>query len=235
MLYRDRQVSALRALCEREGGYRAVAAEAKVSADNLWQILNGTLLPSGTPRGIGARLAKKLDIAFPGWMETQHRTQGLGSSTVAQNLSLPNAQTVSKPVGKVPVIGTLVLGTEKMYELKSSPDGEPIGFVPQDLADGDTYAVQIFGDELYPAVRHGACLVIQPGLACDEGELILLETHDGYYLVSELVTVRADAVTVVPAVGGTRTTLALTSIRAMHPVVNILPGSRLQKIGRPAT
>lgn len=64
----DLFVTALRALCAREGGYKSVADRARVSADNLWQILNGTKLPSGSPRGVGVRLRDKLDTAFPGWV-----------------------------------------------------------------------------------------------------------------------------------------------------------------------
>lgn len=63
-------VESLRRLCDREGGHAAVADAAGVSADNLWQILKGIKLPSGEPRGVGPRLARKLDSAFPGWADT---------------------------------------------------------------------------------------------------------------------------------------------------------------------
>ena len=64
---KDSMVKALEALCEREGGYKTVASVAHISPDNLWQILNGTKLPSGKPRGIGPELRRKLDRHYPGW------------------------------------------------------------------------------------------------------------------------------------------------------------------------
>lgn len=66
----DLLIAALRALCAREGGYKMVAERSRVNPDNLWQILNGTKLPSGKPRGVGAKLREKLDAAFPGWLST---------------------------------------------------------------------------------------------------------------------------------------------------------------------
>lgn len=67
---RDSLVEALRRLCDKEGGHAVVAEVAGVSADNLWQILKGIKLPSGEPRGVGPRLARKLDAAFPGWADS---------------------------------------------------------------------------------------------------------------------------------------------------------------------
>lgn len=65
---KDPMVSALQALCDREGGHKAVAREAHVSADNLWQILNGIALPSGNLRGVGARLRARLSERYPDWL-----------------------------------------------------------------------------------------------------------------------------------------------------------------------
>lgn len=61
-------VKALVELCAREGGHEFVAEKAKVSADNLWQILKGIKLPSGNPRGVGARLRERLTKAYPDWL-----------------------------------------------------------------------------------------------------------------------------------------------------------------------
>lgn len=46
-----------------------MAEKARVSADNLWQIINGIKLPSGNPRGVGPQLRGKLTAAFPHWMD----------------------------------------------------------------------------------------------------------------------------------------------------------------------
>ena len=64
----DPLISALIALCSKEGGHKSVADKAKISPDNLAQIIAGTKLPSGNPRGVGPGIRAKLTAAFPDWM-----------------------------------------------------------------------------------------------------------------------------------------------------------------------
>lgn len=226
MQSRDVLVNALAALCEREGGHQAVADAAHISADNLWQILHGTLLPSGKPRGIGSRLALKLDARYPGWMNLQRVPEGVYAPPVARELSQARYDIQPIPASQVPVIGTLEMGEESMFELRNLGDGTPIGHVPAFSDQPGMYAVRVFGDNLYPAVRHGACLVVDPSAQSVEGELALLETFDGYYLVCELVAHRPDTITVMPANGGQRKTFARAAVAACMPVCDIIPGHR---------
>lgn len=60
-------VDRLQALCDANGGPEGVAEKAGVSAENLAQVLAGTPLPSGRPRGIGPSVAERLEKAFPNW------------------------------------------------------------------------------------------------------------------------------------------------------------------------
>ena len=43
-----------------------MAAVSGANPAYLWQLLNGTRLPSGEPRGIGNALCERLEAAFPG-------------------------------------------------------------------------------------------------------------------------------------------------------------------------
>jgi hypothetical protein len=64
-----------RLLNEFDGDLTKLANASDTSYDNLWQILNGTLLPSGKPRGVGDELAAKLERGSkkpPGWMDQNH-------------------------------------------------------------------------------------------------------------------------------------------------------------------
>lgn len=171
-------------------------------------------------------------LGDPRWTDGQHSPEGLQSHTVAHDLSHPKFQSVSIATSQVPVIGTLATGAEKMFELRASPDGKPIGFVPAGMAGADSYALQVFGDELYPAVRHGTCIVVGPKAPCTPGELVLLETSDGNFMVCELVTDAPDAITWTPAAGGQRKTMARSSVAAMHPIVGLVPGSRMKPAAR---
>lgn len=73
----DPFVAALKSLCDREGGYKTVAMRAKISPQNLWQIISGVALPSGNPRGVGPAVRKALNAAFPNWLD------GSGSTVIS--------------------------------------------------------------------------------------------------------------------------------------------------------
>jgi phage repressor protein C with HTH and peptisase S24 domain len=166
-------------------------------------------------------------IGDPGWTDTQHPLVGARSGgEIAHDLSQSKLNTGLIVKSQVPVIGTLTVGADDMFELRSSPGGQPIGHVPAFADQSNFYAVRVFGDELYPAVRHGACLVVDPAGAPVQGELVLMESTDGYYLVCELVADRGDTITVLPANGGQRKTFDRARFAAVHPVVDIAAASR---------
>lgn len=168
-------------------------------------------------------------LGTPDWTGTPANA-GLSTITVAQELSPPYLQTPPLPATQVPVIGTLAKGESNMFDLKAAPDGRPIGVVPAygTHAPG-TFAVRVFGDDLYPTVRHGACLIVSPTAPCQEGELVLLHMATGAYLVCELVSLRADAVTVLPANGGARHTMARADLQAIHPITGVAAGSTFEE------
>lgn len=92
-------VSALRALCEREGGHEIVAAETHSSAAYLWQILHEIKHPkTGTPRGVGRQLQQRLDRRYPGWTNTQHWVTG------PHHAGEPVAQYLSQPMPDPPIL-----------------------------------------------------------------------------------------------------------------------------------
>lgn len=81
----DPLVKALIDLCKREGDFKNVADKAKVSSDNLWQIINGTKLPSGNPRGVGPGLRGKLSAAYPDWLTPRQSLPPVNESPAPTN------------------------------------------------------------------------------------------------------------------------------------------------------
>lgn len=67
MTPKEHLIDCVKALCSAHGGPDAVGEAAGISPENLKQIVAGTKLPSGSPRGVGPALQRKLDAAFPGW------------------------------------------------------------------------------------------------------------------------------------------------------------------------
>lgn len=65
---KEHLIDRFRALCAAvPGGVQEIAIATDSSAEGLKQILAGTKLPSGSPRGVGPKLQKRLDERYPGW------------------------------------------------------------------------------------------------------------------------------------------------------------------------
>jgi len=92
----DPLVAALIRLCEKEGGFKQVADRAKVSPDNLWQIVNSIKLPSGNPRGVGPRLREKLSSAYPEWLVSGSPRGGTSTESLIDTLQDWRLQASSK-------------------------------------------------------------------------------------------------------------------------------------------
>lgn len=161
------------------------------------------------------------------WTEDQHPHGGVIIHPVAQDLSHPQYHSATIASSTVPVVGRLEMGAHKMFELRAEPDGRPIGTVSVIRAISNGYALQVFGDELYPAVRHGTCLVIAPGTACTPGEIAVLQMANGCYIICEMVAEHADAVTWTPAAGGPRCTTPRAELTATLAVVGFVPASQV--------
>lgn len=172
-------------------------------------------------------------LGDPGWRSEQHPSGGLDSHTVAHELSYAKFQSNPIVTAHVPVIGTLAIGEEEMFELRALPDGQAIGHVPASFSGNESHALQIFGDELYPAIRHGTCIIVNPQGAMAPGELIIFETVEGNFVICELVSDREDAVTWTPAKGGHRRTTPRSQIRALHAIVGMVPASQMVQASKP--
>jgi hypothetical protein len=173
------------------------------------------------------------DVAGPehwglhGWTEDQHLSGGVIVHPVAHDLSPPEYHSATIASLTVPIVGRLEMGAQNMFQLRAAPEGRPIGTVSVIRAIQNGYALQVFGDELYPAIRHGTCLVISPGAACTPGELAVLQMLDGCYVICEMVAEHSDAVTWSPAAGGPRCTTPRTELVAVLAVVGFVPGSQI--------
>lgn len=165
----------------------------------------------------------------PGWRDQVPPKEGLDIHSAAHELSQqPDDHDLTSGF-QVPVIGTLKVGAGKMFELRAAPEGQPIGTVPASFGQANSHALQVFGDELYPVIRHGSCLIVAPGTRCTAGELMLLETTDGSFLVCELVAEHEDVVIWNAATGGSRQATPRTEIQGLHAIIGIVPGSQLRK------
>lgn len=160
-------------------------------------------------------------------MDSQHLFAGeqLAPYTVAQKMSHKRPETGPVVTDRVPVIGTLQMGDSNELELRPGPHGTAIGTVATPITADGMFALRIAGDHLYPTVRHGACLLIDPQGSCSAGEIVLVELLDGNYLVCELVALREESITIAPVQGGQRQTLELQDVRGVQCVAGVLSAS----------
>lgn len=116
MTTRDHLIRKLKELCNTHGGPITVADEAKVSAENLKQIIAGTQLPSGQPRGVGPNLQRKLDARYPGWSGLEAAAPSMGSTGIA-----------------------LLIDTSVLRDLEDLPPNERQAFVLEIRERADAY------------------------------------------------------------------------------------------------
>lgn len=115
-----------------------------------------------------------------------------------------------------------------MHVLQAGPGGQPLGTVVAAGVAPGCFAVQVEGDHLYPTVRHGACLLVEPDGDCVPGELVLIELAEGSFMVCELVAERADTVMLLPVQGGQRQALPRSQVAKMQPIASVVSASKFK-------
>ena len=180
---RDPLADALEALTN-EFGITAVASDIRSSPETLKQVLAGTKLPSGRPRGLGPDLRRRLDAKYPGW-----QTYQVGGGTGTHHAAEPAAAYSSGPTVSVPVMSTkAAMGdgelqpTEEVVlsELILSQGWLDARFGKRSASLRFIYAV---GDSMEPTIAHGAILLVDTSVreAGPDG-IYVLETGGFLYV-----------------------------------------------------
>lgn len=185
MTPKEALINSLIALCERQGaqlvgedgakarqrGAEVVAAKAGVSADNLKQILAGTKLGSGEPRGVGPTLQRKLEAAFPGWA---HRP------LVEEMLSIYNVAAIDQAPKRVPLISWVAAGHLDEIEDHFEPGDAHEWVEAYDSNPGpSSFALRVVGDSMTSPIPgalsfpEGTVIVVDPARGCDAGDFVV--------------------------------------------------------------
>ena len=150
MTPKEQLISALRRLCEEEGGAKGVALQIGASAANLSQILAGTQLPSGEPRGVGPTLQRKLERRFPGWSGSTSNS-GSANEGVSHRVRLPDFK----------VVPTIQWGEMMHVELP------------------ETFRLVAPDDAMAPRVKAGKGLIFTTTESPVAGDGVLISDRDG--------------------------------------------------------
>lgn len=113
---------------------------------------------------------------------------------------------------RVPVVGMARLGDNGFYEEVSSVTGAGDGMVEAYSDDPDAYALRARGDSMFPAIRDGWFVVVEPGSQPAPGDYVLIKLKTGQKMIKELIMQRPDGITVVSVNGDLRRTIEVEEI-----------------------
>lgn len=178
----DIYVAALRRLCEVVGGPDRVAAQTGLSSANIKQILAGTLLPSGNPRGVGPNMRKALAESFPSWMASDAKA---GFIPPGARTNVAEAPALA-PSRLVPVVGHVKGGPDGFLEEMQFPVGQGEGFVPYWTKDPMAYALRVKGDSMHPRYRAREFIVVTPSIEAQQSNDVVVRLKDGRKLLKQL-------------------------------------------------
>lgn len=112
----------------------------------------------------------------------------------------------------VPVVGNARLGDNGFYEEISSMAGAGDGLVDAYSSDPNAYALRVKGDSMFPAIRDGWYVVVEPNSAPQPGDYVLVKLKSGQKMVKELLMQRPDSITVSSVNGDVRKTIDMSEI-----------------------
>lgn len=162
-LVMDYQIEAFKRLCDREGGYKAVAEKIGANPQTLYQVYAGIAHPSGTPRGIGPQIRKKLTEVFPDWL-----------LLVTDNVRPATTR------GRVPVISWVAAGNlGEITDMYQPGEAEHWHDVHDTQPGSHAFALVVEGDSMtspHPGERsfpEGTIIVVDPDRGYSAGDYVI--------------------------------------------------------------
>jgi phage repressor protein C with HTH and peptisase S24 domain len=190
-----------------------------------------------------AELARYCGVKPPsvsGWLNGDTRMLG-GSNAVKTceflkinhdwlfNGTLPSGLEVafeSSPTNKIKrnfprVVGTAKMGDHGYYIDLEGGDG----YVEFEAEDG-SIAIQCRGDSMFPAIRDGWFIIIEPSGQPTIEEYVLLKFKDGKKMVKELLQIKADCYVVMSVNGSERFTAMKEDLEDIRAISAVVPPSK---------
>lgn len=124
----------------------------------------------------------------------------------------------------IPVAGYAKLGENGWYEEVQTLGSN--GYVEAHSSDPDAYALRVRGDSMFPAIRDGWYVVVEPNGTPMAGEYVAILLRDGRKMVKEFLFMGADSIAVQSVNGGTRLTLPSPDVMSVHAISSVLMPSK---------
>lgn len=133
-------------------------------------------------------------------------------------------QEPQRTVSWIAVAGQARLGENGWYEEIQTLGAD--GFVEAHSSDREAYALRVKGDSMFPAIRDGWYVVVEPNSPAKAGEYVAIALADGRKMVKEFLFAKPDGVAVQSVNGGGRLTLSNEEILTVHAVSSVLMPSK---------
>jgi phage repressor protein C with HTH and peptisase S24 domain len=132
----------------------------------------------------------------------------------------------ARPSRRVPVVGTARMGDDGFYEEISSITGAGDGHIEIATDDPNAYGLRVKGQSMFPAIRDGWYVLVEPNGTPREGEYVLLKLKDGRKMVKELLFRRTEGIEVMSVNGGERLSFDNADLDGMQAVGAVVSPSK---------
>lgn len=129
---------------------------------------------------------------------------------------------------KINVVGTAKLGADGFYEELSPVVGGGDGHIEMATEDDSAYCIRVRGQSMFPAIRDGWYVIVEPNGSLAPGEYVLIKLKTGQKMVKELLIKRPGAVEVISVNGGERLSFDMVELDAIEPIAAVVPPSKWQ-------
>ncbi len=127
---------------------------------------------------------------------------------------------------RVPVVGTARMGDDGFYEEMSPEPGAGDGHVEIQTSDPNAYCLRVRGNSMFPAIRDGWYVLVEPHSPPTVGEYVVIKLNNGQRMVKELLYRRADSVEIISVNGGERRTIYNEDLLDIQAIGGVVPPSK---------
>lgn len=202
-----------------------IAALAKALGVSYQTVWNWTKRKTGMPSEYFPQVARILGRyvdELAGWVPEGSRLSAAPRYSTPTNANVAERGPTPYIRQAIAVVWTARLGENGFYDLMPGGDGQLEGAA----SDPDAYALRVKGDSMYPAIRDGWFVVVEPSAKATPEQFVAVQLRDGRKMLKELITWRSDAVVLESVNGNHRLTIPLDDIEAVHAVTSVVHPSK---------
>ena len=126
----------------------------------------------------------------------------------------------------IPVVGTAKMGDDGYYEEISAMLGAGDGHIEIATEDPNAYGLRVRGQSMFPAIRDGWYVLVEPNGQLQTGEYVLLKLRDGRKMVKELLVRRPSSIEVLSVNTQERLTFDISEVEAVHAIGAVVTPSK---------